>query len=104
MTKNGQPFVRSSVGFFSAGGERIPALQSREPKPLTEWPKLVQVAVRVMSKKKADGEVGVGDTVKRILGVAGEIYKVWFYAVFGSKCGCTNRQAWLNQQFPYTKK
>ena len=52
------------------------------------------------SRRQADR--GLGDTVARMLGSAGEKMKLWL-AERGIDCGCSNRQEWLNQRFPYRR-
>lgn len=44
---------------------------------------------------------GIGDTVERLLAKAGgRAIKKWLERV-GVSCGCRDRQAWLNEKYPY---
>ena len=66
-----------------------------EPKPLPAWAK-------ALSLLKADGEVGLGDTIERIVGpIGGEAFKKWAKSK-GFSCGCSQRKRHLNKRFPYT--
>ncbi|MDA8378927.1 MAG: hypothetical protein M0Z50_18195 [Planctomycetia bacterium] len=66
--------------------------------PLERWP----WAARAIGKWRVDAEQGVGDTLTRILGAGGgEVYKRWYKRITGRECGCSDRQARLNQTFPY---
>lgn len=67
-----------------------------EPLPRSKWPR----SVRVLAWLQKPADRGVGDTVERELGAAGDAYK-WFWDAIGWPCGCTNRQVWLNSRFPY---
>lgn len=62
------------------------------------WPSW---AVRI-KRAAIPSDRGVGDTIARLIGpVGGDAYKSWFKTTFGRACGCTERQASLNGQFPY---
>jgi len=63
-----------------------------------EWPAWAKAIARL----KAHPDVGVGDTIARVIGpVGGDAYKVWFKRLFGKSCGCHERQADLNRSYPY---
>ena len=55
-----------------------------------------------IATQKQPGEVGVGDTIARIIGpIGGDLYKRWFKTLFGRDCGCATRQESLNSKYPY---
>lgn len=76
-------------------------VQKRQPsptKPISEWPAIA----RAIYRRRKAGETGVGDTVARWIGKAGgEKFKAVYKRITGHDCGCANRQAALNQMFPY---
>ena len=83
-----------------------PAASDPSPPPLKVWPyNAFGVAVRLGVKPfRAESDRGAGDTIARIIGpIGGDAYKAWFLETFGVKCGCTERQEKLNEQFPYEK-
>lgn len=64
----------------------------------TQWP----LVARVIASRAVAGEIGVGDTLARLLGVAGgKVFKRWYQKITGVPCGCKNRQERLNTLFPY---
>lgn len=69
------------------------------PLPHAQWP----LAVKALAVMQAEGDKGVGDTVKRCLGDAGEAFQAAYKAVAGVPCGCVNRRAWMNARFPYKR-
>jgi len=51
---------------------------------------------------KSNRDIGVGDTIDRLLAiVGGRHYKSLYERVFGKGCGCKRRQTRLNAMFPY---
>lgn len=61
------------------------------------WPVLLQ-PLKLLAK---DGDRGLGDIVARLVGpIGGDAYKVWYEKIFGRKCGCSERQETLNEDFP----
>ena len=63
-----------------------------------EWP----LVARVIAARAATGEIGLGDTLARLLGAAGgKLFKRWYQKITGAPCGCKNRQERLNALFPY---
>lgn len=58
--------------------------------------------VEVIAIMRMDGEVGVGDTLARILSYAGGEWFKWIAAKAGVNCGCKKRQAALNEEYPYS--
>lgn len=66
--------------------------------PLEKWPEWA----KAMALLKQDGEIGVGDTVERIIGPAvGGKFKRWYKEKFGKSCGCERRKAEWNQKYRY---
>lgn len=66
------------------------------PIPRHQWPKWA----RMLAKLSTDEDAGLGDTVKRLAShVGGETYKQLRKAI-GWPCGCTTRQAAMNQRYP----
>lgn len=47
------------------------------------------------------GEIGVGDTVERLLANVGGRKLKQKLEQLGMNCGCPGRQSWLNRKFPY---
>jgi hypothetical protein len=62
----------------------------------SKWP----MWAKIISKQKTKNDVGVGDTVSRLI-VGGESFKLWFKNRFGKSCGCAERQDALNKKYPY---
>ena len=79
-----------------------PPSPPREPKqavPADKWP----TWATLVSKMRADSDAGVGDTIRRQLGVLGEAYKATLKA-WGVPCGCSRRQLEWNAKYPYVKE
>lgn len=65
-----------------------------------EWP----VWAKLFRLRAIPEDVGVGDTVARMIGKENsEAFKHWFKLTFGKDCGCTGRQHAWNIQYPYDK-
>ena len=76
----------------TAGPPRIQSV------PMDDWPSWTWL---VMLARKPEDK-GLGDTVVHLIGDARSArFKEWFQQKFGKTCGCTERQRWLNQKFPY---
>jgi hypothetical protein len=68
------------------------------PTPLRDWP----LWSRAIAKFRHAQDTGLGDTLVHLIGDARSArFKKWFSRKFGKTCGCTERQRWLNQKFPY---
>lgn len=65
--------------------------------PFDQWP----LFARLLAKGRGPGDVGLGDTIARIIGDTGERFKRVYKRLTGSDCGCANRQAKLNERFKY---
>ena len=66
---------------------------------ITHWP----AWARAIRRWRTDEDVGVGDTVHRIIGdVNGEKFSKWFQIVFKRDCGCPRRRAEWNEEYPYS--
>jgi len=73
-----------------------PTKRRIEPMARNQWP----LFVSAIAKFSKPGEIGIGDTVHRMIPKA-DAFKAWFDRKFGKSCGCTERQRWLNARFPY---
>lgn len=70
------------------------------PKP-AKWPLLVRAVARL----RQPGEIGIGDTLTRIIeGVEGDTLAAWYERVTGQDCGCSDRRERLNARFPYPER
>jgi len=66
--------------------------------PYDGWP----LWAKLLRKVKVDGEVGLGDTVERLIGKDNsEAFKTWYVATTGRKCNCQGRKRQLNIQYRY---
>ena len=90
-------------GYFSGGSTanataatHSPPLPSPQPVPYDHWPAYATLA----ATKAAPGDVGVGSTIKRVLGVAGEAFKAVLRGA-GLNCGCDARAAAMDAEYPY---
>jgi hypothetical protein len=94
-TASPPPRPQGAGGSRSAGAaeQSRPAI-APEPRP---WP----LAVRLMASQREAGEIGVGDTLHRLMGDSAESFEAWFVAATGRKCGCGDRRQWLNWMYPY---
>lgn len=91
------PIARS--GQNPGGIVSIAQSKSRiEPMVRSDWPLFIQV----IAKFQKSGEIGIGDTIVRLIGKdRSDAFKKWFERKFQKSCGCTDRQRWLNRRFPY---
>jgi hypothetical protein len=70
------------------------------PTPVGDWP----LWTRAIAKFRHIEDTGIGDTLVHLIGDArSERFKKWFARKFGKTCGCTERQRWMNQKFPYLR-
>jgi hypothetical protein len=67
------------------------------PRPPAPWP----AWVNAVAQFRKPPDKGVGDTIARYFGVAGDAFKTWFKITFGRSCGCVERQETLNFRYPY---
>jgi hypothetical protein len=83
-----------------------PAIRRQAPPPPQPWAlSPFGIMARTLKLLRAPEDVGVGDTLARIVGpIGGDAYKKWYLETFGKSCGCTERQQTLNELFPYEKK
>jgi hypothetical protein len=66
--------------------------------PRDKWP----LWTCAIAKLRRTQDTGLGDTIVHLIGdTRSERFKKWFLRKFGRSCGCTERQRWLNQNFPY---
>ncbi len=69
--------------------------------PESEWP----WSVRAIAKLRSPEDKGVGDTIARNLSHFGaDAFKTIYKNIFSGDCGCGDRQAKLNEAFPYKKE
>jgi len=66
--------------------------------PFESWPDWA----KDLAHDRQPTDTGLGDTIVHLIGdTRSEKFKTWFHEKFGKSCGCTERQRWLNQRFPY---
>jgi hypothetical protein len=93
-------FLPRAISSAHIGGKIVvQAPVSRvSPLPREQWP----LWARAIAKFRRDSDVGLGDTVVHLIGdTRSERFKKWFARKFGRSCGCTDRQRWMNQRYPY---
>lgn len=84
---------QSFEGFTNAG---LP--MDWRPMPRDEWP----LWAKALALLKRDEDKGMGDTIERAIGPSNSAaFKAWYMTLFGKSCGCTERRAQFNSQFPY---
>ncbi|MCY2974645.1 MAG: hypothetical protein NTW52_08270 [Planctomycetota bacterium] len=66
------------------------------PKP-DPWPLLI----RGIARQRIASDIGVGDTIQRILSKMGGTQFEWVMKRLGIDCGCGSRQDWLNAAYRY---
>lgn len=70
--------------------------------PLTLTPSQTPLWIKIASTQKQDGEIGVGDTIERIIKTTGlDSVAKGYEKVTGKSCGCSDRKKWLNTKYPY---
>jgi hypothetical protein len=78
-------------------------LPHKSKSPITQtakqnWP----LFIRAIAKFRKPADLGIGDTTVHLIGDTRSMkFKKWFQKKFGTNCGCTERQAWLNRRYPY---
>jgi hypothetical protein len=80
-------------------GKALPAKTSpiNPAIPRERW----SLAARIIARAAKPGEHGIGDTLARLIGPPGEIWKRWYKRITGADCRCGDRQAKLNAMYPY---
>lgn len=63
------------------------------------WPLLI----RGIARQRSEADVGVGDTVHRILSKMGGSQFEWVMKRLGIDCGCGDRRDWLNAVYKYDR-
>ena len=66
---------------------------------LEPWP-LWAKAVRLLA---SESDEGVGDTIHRMAGLAGETFEQAFKTITGKDCGCKVRRESFNREWKYEK-
>jgi len=70
------------------------------PLQIDQWPRWA----KDLAQARQPADKGLGDTIVHVIGdVRSEKFKNWFKEKLGTSCGCTERQRWLNQKFPYAE-
>jgi hypothetical protein len=64
--------------------------------PREQWP----AWAKLVASEAEEPDTGVGDTIARKLGIAGELFKSWAKTL-GIPCGCATRQKRFNAMYPY---
>ncbi len=92
-------------GFYAGAAETPTRPENAGPPPpppepvrFAEW----SFAARYLARKRIDGEVGIGDTFKRLLGAGGRMIE-WVAKRLDIDCGCSSRQARWNATHPYSE-
>ena len=66
--------------------------------PDEKWP----LWAKSLRKFSRPADMGIGDTIVHLIGDTNSArFRTWFQRKFGKSCGCTERQRWLNQKYPY---
>ena len=90
-------FLRTATNRVS----RAHAVVQVSPMAEKQWP----LWAEAISFFKSDTDIGVGDTVERIIGKANSAgFKAWHLKTFGKGCGCSERKSLWNAKFPYDKR
>ncbi|WP_145083584.1 hypothetical protein [Aureliella helgolandensis] len=57
---------------------------------------------RLLALAKSRSDVGIGDTIERLLNyIGGKAFKRLHHRYFGKQCGCNSRRYALNRRYPY---
>ncbi len=104
------PGKRASAGtcakcasFADSGVTRLTIKATRkQPEPVNhvprdQWP----FAARIIAKLATKEDAGIGSTIHRLAGRAGELYEWAFQAIAKKPCGCRDRAKWLDERYPY---
>lgn len=57
--------------------------------------------IRFLESRKQPGELGAGDTLERLLASVGGRKFKRLMRWLGAPCGCEDRQAWMNNKWPW---
>ncbi len=60
--------------------------------------------VKRIAKLRNESDVGVGDTLERLIALGGGRAYKRILAAVKLNCGCATRQAWLNRRYPYSAR
>ena len=90
------------IGKYAVQVVKMPTMVSISisvvPSPTSHWPAWAEA----IGTKREEGELGVGDTVHRLLGSTGEALQGFLKAVH-LPCNCDSRRAEWNLKYPYPK-
>lgn len=90
--------VAKAVATAAIGVAKQSPRKPTEPLSFDSWP----LWAKDLAKDRQPADKGVGDTLVHIIGDSrSEAFRKRFEDLVGSSCGCADRQAWLNQKFPY---
>jgi hypothetical protein len=79
----------------SDGGTKLSVAQVKGKETWPLWAKALALT-------KKEGEIGLGDTVERLIGhERSDAFKAWYKTAFGKPCGCSGRKAQLNREYAY---
>lgn len=79
-------------------GRAIIPSQPIKPMPADSWP----VWAKTVARLKSDEDMGVGDTIRRQVGIFGAGFKAAMLGM-GVPCGCDARQDEYNTKYPYAR-
>lgn len=75
------------------------AVIAPESVPESKWP----VWATAIAYFKSDRDLGVGDTVERVIGKANSMaFKAWYLVTFKKSCGCNQRKSEWNVKYKYS--
>lgn len=57
--------------------------------------------IEKLARHRIESDRGIGDVVERLAAKAGGRLIKRAAAVLGMSCGCDDRQAWLNERYPF---
>ncbi len=80
--------------------EEIAAKKAKQAARRKHLPKVISF----LESRKQDGERGAGDTLERLLAKAGGRKFKHLMLLMRLPCGCDDRQAWLNEKYPFATK
>jgi hypothetical protein len=59
--------------------------------------------IRGTARQRIASDIGVGDTIHRVLSKLGGTQFEWVMKRLGIDCGCGSRQDWLNSVYRYER-
>ena len=90
--------ARAIAHSFSRGAAAPVQPMRQEPIPYADWP----AWAKDLATDRQPTDAGIGDTAVHVIGArASKKFQEWYLKIIGQSCGCSDRQAWLNEIFPY---